>query len=71
MRALALALLLACALIGGATAQRYVPMKDADFPKLKYADSLVSGNDRCIVSQAKLNPRMAPLYVNGVPIGFC
>lgn len=60
-----LALSLACV----ASAQRYVG--EGDFPRLKYADSLVSGNDRCIVSQARLNPRMAPLYVNGVPIGFC
>ena len=59
------ALSLACA----ASAQRYVG--EGDFPRLKYADSLVSANDRCIVSQAKLNPRMAPLYVNGAPIGFC
>ena len=71
MRALAVALLLACALIGGASAQRYVPATDPDFPRIKYADSLVCPNDRCIVSQAKLNPKMAPLYVNGVPIGFC
>ena len=71
MRALAVAGILACVLIGGASAQRYVATKDPDFPRLKYADSLVSANDRCIVSQAKLNPKMAPLYVNGVPIGFC
>lgn len=61
----ALALSLACA----ASAQRYVG--EGDFPRLMYADSLLSANDRCIVSQARLNPRMAPLYVNGVPIGFC
>jgi hypothetical protein len=61
------ALLLACA----ASAQRYVETASPDFPRLKYADSLVSANDRCIVSQAKLNPKMSPLYVNGVPIGFC
>ena len=61
------ALLLACAV----SAQRYVEAKDPGFPRLKYADSLVSANDRCIVSLAKLNPKMAPLYVNGVPIGFC
>lgn len=60
-----LALSLACV----ASAQRSVG--EGDFPRLEYADSLVSGNDRCIVSQARLNPRMAPLYVNGVPIGFC
>ena len=71
MRALALSFVLACALLGAASAQRYVATKDPDFPRLKYADSLISANDRCIVSQAKLNPKMAPLYVNGVPIGFC
>jgi hypothetical protein len=54
-----------------ASAQRYVPATDPAFPRLKYADSLTSANDRCIVSQAKLNPKMSPLYVNGVPIGFC
>ena len=71
MRALGFSVLLALCFIGGASAQRYVATKDPDFPRLKYADSLLSANDRCIVSQAKLNPKMAPLYVNGVPIGFC
>ena len=71
MRALALSIVLACSLLGAASAQHYVATKDPDFPRLKYADSLVSANDRCIVSQATLNPKMAPLYVNGVPIGFC
>ena len=71
MRALVLAAGLACSFLGAASAQHYVATKDPDFPKIKYADSLVSANDRCIVSQAKLNPKMAPLYVNGVPIGFC
>ena len=67
---LLLALLFACA-ASYVSAQRYVEAKDPAFPRLKYADSLVSANDRCIVSLAKLNPKMAPLYVNGVPIGFC
>ena len=71
MRALALSFVLTCGLLGAASAQRYVATKDPDYPRLKYADSLVSANDRCIVSQAKLNPKVAPLYVNGVPIGFC
>ena len=71
MRALVLSLALVCALLGAASAQRYVATKDPDFPRVKYADSLTSANDRCIVSQARLNPKMAPLYVNGVPIGFC
>jgi hypothetical protein len=56
---------------GPGDAQRYVPMPDKDHPKLRYADSLESLNDRCIVRKAKLNPRMRPVYVNGQPIGFC
>jgi hypothetical protein len=71
MRPLALSFAFAFAFLGVASAQRYVATKDPDFPRLKYADSLLSANDRCIVSQARLNPKMAPLYVNGVPIGFC
>jgi len=66
-----LALILAFALASAAAAQVYVPATDPAFPRLRYADSLTSLNDRCIVSQAKLNPKMAPLYVNGMPIGFC
>jgi hypothetical protein len=66
------ALCAALAFVSGVgMAQRYVATEDPAFPRLKYADSLTSANDRCIVSQAKLNPKMAPLYVNGVPIGFC
>jgi len=54
-----------------ARAQRYVPTADPQHPRLKFADSLVSPNDRCLVSQDKLNPRVRPVYVNGVPMGFC
>ena len=52
-------------------AQRYVPTGDPEHPRLKYADSLESLNDRCIVRGNKLNPKMRPVYVNGQPIGFC
>jgi YHS domain-containing protein len=52
-------------------AQRYVEGKEPDRPRLQYADSLVSLNDRCIVKGTKLNPRIHPVYVNGQPIGFC
>ena len=52
-------------------AQRLVPTADPAHPRLKFADSLTSPNDRCIVSHAKLNPKVRPVYVNGVPIGFC
>jgi hypothetical protein len=52
-------------------AQRYVPAADPKLPKLKYADSLTSVNDRCVVTHNKLNPQIDPIYINGVPVGFC
>jgi hypothetical protein len=52
-------------------AQRRVQAADPDHPKLKYADSLVSLNDRCMVRKNKLNPRVRPVYVNRQPVGFC
>jgi hypothetical protein len=66
-----LALALAGALAAGADAQRLVPTTDPKHPRLKFTDSLVSANDRCLVSQTKLNPAVRPVYVNGVPMGFC
>ena len=65
------ALALAAALAPAVEAQRYVPTADPKRPRLKFADSLLSANDRCIVAQNKLNPRVRPVYVNGVPMGFC
>jgi YHS domain-containing protein len=41
------------------------------YPRVRYADSLVSLNDRCIVRQAPLNALFKASYVNGKPIGFC
>lgn len=52
-------------------AQRFLPTDDPEHPRLVYADSLVSLNDRCIVRQVKLNPKVRPMYVNGRPVGFC
>jgi hypothetical protein len=70
-----LALALAAALLAVASApapaQRFVAGPDPAFPRLKYGDSLVSANDRCMVRGSKLNPRVRPLYVNGRPVGFC
>jgi len=54
-----------------ATAQTYVPQPDLDHPKVQYADSTVSMNDRCPVRHGKLNTGYKPVYVNGRPIGFC
>jgi len=52
-------------------AQRYVATADTLHPRIKYADSLVSANERCMVAQQKLNRRVRPIYVNGIPMGFC
>jgi hypothetical protein len=54
-----------------APAQEFVPTKDPEFPRVRYSDSLLSLNDRCIVRHGKLNPVFPPAYVNGRPIGFC
>ena len=54
-----------------AAAQRYLATSDSLHPRLRYADSLDSRNDRCLVAQNKLNPRVRPVYVNGLPMGFC
>ena len=42
-----------------------------EFPKLQFTNETVSLNDRCPVRKVKLNTRLAPLFVNGRPIGFC
>lgn len=52
-------------------AQRYVESADPGHPQVKYADSLVSLNDRCIVAGNRLNLKIRPVYVSGAPIGFC
>lgn len=66
---------LAILALAGATraglAQHYVPGSDPAFPRIRYADSLDSRNDRCIVAGNRLNLKVRPVYVNGRPIGFC
>ena len=54
-----------------ASGQRPVPGSDPKYQRLKFADSLVSLNDRCAVARNKLNPQVRPVYVNGRPVGFC
>jgi len=54
-----------------ARAQGLVTTKDPAHPRVQYADSLISLNDRCIVRQGTLNPAFKAVYVNGKPIGFC
>jgi len=43
----------------------------AEFPRIRFADGLVSANDRCPVTKRKLSVHFPPVYVNGQPIGFC
>jgi hypothetical protein len=54
-----------------ASSQSYVPTTDLNYPKVRYADSLVSLNDHCPVRHGRLNPAYVPVYVNGRPVGFC
>lgn len=65
--------LAAVASIAGALAAELepIPGDDPKFPRLRDADGRVSLNDRCPVRAKPLNPKMAPIYVNGSPVGFC
>jgi hypothetical protein len=48
-----------------------VPGDHPDFPKLRWTEGGLSPNDRCPNRRVKLNPKIAPVWVNGRPIGFC
>lgn len=66
----AIAVVAAVAMI--AITQRHAPPSSvSNFSTLTYDDSLVSVNDRCMVRHMKLNPDVHPVYVNGLPMGFC
>ena len=43
----------------------------AELPKIRFADGLISVNDRCPVTKRKLSVSFPPVYVNGMAIGFC
>ena len=51
--------------------QRYVPGPDAEHLRLKYGDSLVSINDRCMVTHRMIKPYVRPVYVSRQAVGFC
>jgi len=53
-----------------ALAQEYAPQGEG-LPRIRFADGQISLNDRCPVRLGKLNLMMAPVYVNGKPVGFC
>ncbi len=60
-------LLLGCA----SPPHAYVTGDPQEHPRLRFKDGSVSLNDRCPVSQTKLNPALDPVFVNGRPVGFC
>jgi hypothetical protein len=78
-RAAAAALLLTVAVACGAHPSELVPPigepalldATAQFPKIRFGDGSVSANDRCPVTKRKLSVYFPPVYVNGLPIGFC
>ncbi len=78
-RAAAASLLLTAAVACGARPSELVPPNgdpavidaSAEFPRLRFGDGLVSANDRCPITKRKLSIYFPPVYVNGLPIGFC
>jgi predicted small lipoprotein YifL len=71
-------LLAAIAACGGRPAELVPPVGKAElvdpaaeFPRIRFADGLVAANDRCPVTKRKLSVAFPPVYVNGLPIGFC
>jgi len=70
-RGFATAALVAAAMPAASAAQRYIPTDDPEHPRIQYADSLYSLNDECIVRLRRLSRSIPPVYVNGLPIGFC
>jgi hypothetical protein len=66
----AIAALTLGAVVAGAQ-QLLLPAKEKGFPQIQFADSLISPNTHCPVTGHRLNIQVRPVYVNGVPIGFC
>ncbi len=63
--------ILAASLAACSPPHDYVANDDPEFPRIRYAVTTVSVNDRCPVTKSKLNRRLDPLRVNGRAIGFC
>jgi hypothetical protein len=71
-------LLVAAGACGGRPAELVPPVGEpvvidpsAEFPRIRFSDGLASANDVCPVTKRKLSPYFPPVYVNGLPIGFC
>jgi len=71
-------LLTAVVACGGRPAELVLPIGNvelvdpsAELPRIRFADGLISVNDICPVTKRKLSVAFPPVYVNGLPIGFC
>ena len=71
-------LLVAAGACGGRPAELVPPIGEpmvidasAEFPRIRFSDGMVSANDVCPVTKRKLSPYFPPVYVSGLPIGFC
>ena len=63
--------LLTSAAFAASPLPEYVPGIQDSFPRLRFSDGSMTANDRCPVRKSKLNRKLAPVFVNGRPIGFC
>ena len=78
-RAAAASFLLTAAAACGARPSELVPPigkptvidASAEFPRIRFGDGVISANDRCPITKRKLSIYFPPVYVNGLPIGFC
>ena len=71
-------LLTAVVACGGRPAELVLPVgkvelvdASAELPRIRFADGLISINNLCPVTKRKLSVAFPPVYVNGLPIGFC
>jgi hypothetical protein len=71
-------LLTAAGACGGRPAELVPPVgkpevvdASAELPRIRFGDGLISANDICPVTKKRLSPYFPPVYVNGLPIGFC
>ncbi|MEZ5063898.1 MAG: hypothetical protein R3B81_04145 [bacterium] len=56
---------------GPAPSQTKIPTPGTERWRVQYPDSTVSLNDLCPVLERNLGASQIPMYVNGLPIGFC
>ena len=50
---------------------QFEPGDGAEFPRVRYSDSLLSVNTRCVMSHNRLSVKVRPIHVNRTAVGFC